>query len=92
MNWFFNSNKSEDNSRAEKLRDLEGHLRELENDYSKTEAELDYFKRELRNAEYEKNVRVIRDFENAIDKSDYHLRYLEVKIDNVKGSIRYYSI
>lgn len=92
MGWFScSSNDNEDRERMEKLRDLEGHLRELESDFSRTESELGYFKRELSNARYDRNERVIRDFENAVDKSEYHLRYLETKIDNVKGSIRYYS-
>ena len=88
--WDF-SDDTKEAIKREKVRDLEGHLRELERDYYKIESELDSLKRGLRSAEMGNNDRLAKDYDYDIRRVECELRYIENKVDSVKSDIRYYS-
>lgn len=88
--WDF-SNDTKEAMKMEKVRDLEGCLRELERDYYRIESELDNLNRGRRSAEMGNNDRLVRDYDYDIRRLESDLRYIENKIDSVKSDIRYYS-
>lgn len=87
----YTSNDNEDNQIREKIRDLEGCLRELERDYYSIKCEIEYLKRGLRSAEMGNNDRLVRDYEQDIKNQEYQLEYVKNKISNIQYDIRYYN-